>query len=138
MNLTMDDNSRKELIDYRLNRALETIEEAEYNARGKYFNAAVNRLYYACYYAASALMLKAGLEASTHKGVRNMLGLHYIIPGKLAPQYGAIYSRLFQARRDGDYEDFVYCDEIMYSDFKPQAIEFINAVKSLISNDISQ
>lgn len=128
----MDEESRRGLINYRLKRASETLEEAEYNAKGKYYNAAVNRLYYACYYAASALMLKSGLETSTHKGVRNQLGLHFISNGKLDPYFGSIYSRLFQARHDSDYEDFVYCDENLYSEYKPQAESFIEAIKSLI------
>ena len=54
---TLDNGSASDLIKYRLQRAYETLEEADYNARGSYFNAAVNRLYYSCYYAASALML---------------------------------------------------------------------------------
>ena len=132
MKETLDDETRRELIQYRFHRAIETIEEAEYNAKGGYYNAAVNRLYYACYYAASALMLKFGFEASTHKGIRNQLGLHFITTGKLAPRYGAIYSRLFQARQAGDYDDFVYCDEDMFSEYKPQAEEFITAVRELV------
>lgn len=41
-----------DLIAYRLQRAHETLKEADYNAQGDYYNAAVNRPYYACYYAA--------------------------------------------------------------------------------------
>ncbi len=33
-----------DLIAYRLQRALETITDADYNAQGGYYNAAVNRL----------------------------------------------------------------------------------------------
>ena len=35
-------NDRKNLIEYRLSRAVETLEEAQYNADGEYFNTAVN------------------------------------------------------------------------------------------------
>lgn len=132
MKSSMDEQSRHDLIEYRLKRAVETLKEADYNAKGHYYNAAVNRLYYACYYAASALMLNDSLDASTHKGVRSQLGLHYINPGKLDPRFGSIYSRLYQARQDSDYEDFVYADENMYADYKPQAAEFIQVIKDLI------
>lgn len=132
MKETLDDLTRKDLVEYRLSRANDTIDEADYNAKGGYYNAAVNRLYYACYYAASALMLKSNLEASTHKGVRNQLGLHFITNGKIEPIYGSIYSRLFQARQAGDYEDFVYCDENMYAEYKPLAIKFIERIKRQI------
>ncbi|MDE6288170.1 MAG: HEPN domain-containing protein [Muribaculaceae bacterium] len=134
MKETLYNINRKNLIEYRLKRADETLEEAEYNARGMYYNAAVNRLYYACFYAAAALMLKYNLDTSTHKGVRNQLGLQFITAGKLEPRYGSIYSRLYQARQAGDYEDFVYCDENMYNEYKPLANDFITAMKELINS----
>lgn len=73
-----------DLINYRLQRAQETLDEADYNA-------AVNRLYYACYYAASALMVANHLEASSHKGIKSMLGLKFIKTGRLDYKYGRIY-----------------------------------------------
>lgn len=58
-----DPGSIEDLIEYRLQRASETLEEADYTAKGGYFNAAVNRLYYSCYYATSALMLANAISA---------------------------------------------------------------------------
>lgn len=49
--------NRIAIVTYRLERAHETLKEADYNTDGGYYNAAVNRLYYACFYAASALLL---------------------------------------------------------------------------------
>ena len=43
---------------YRLQRAHETMKEALVMSRESFYNAAVNRLYYACYYAAIALLIK--------------------------------------------------------------------------------
>ncbi|MCM1310966.1 MAG: HEPN domain-containing protein [Bacteroides sp.] len=133
MTTTLDDITRKELALYRVNRADETLKEAAYNADGKYFNAAVNRLYYACYYAASALMLMNGLEASTHAGIKTMLGLKFIRTGKLDAKYGRIYQQLFENRQSGDYEDFVYCDQCLYDELYPKAIDFVSTLKTLIS-----
>ena len=42
---------RVALIQYRFERAYKTLEEADYMRVGNYFNAAINRLYYACFYA---------------------------------------------------------------------------------------
>ena len=95
MNETLDTGSVKDLIEYRLHRSVETLEEADYNAKGGYYNAAINRLYYACFYAASALMLANNLETSTHKGIKTMLGLHFVRSGKLDIRYGRIYQQLF-------------------------------------------
>ena len=52
--------------------------------RESFYNAAVNRMYYACYYAAVALLLKYDIQTQTHNGVKTMLGLHFISTGKLS------------------------------------------------------
>lgn len=140
MKHTLNSGSTVDLIRYRLQRAEETLVEADYNAKGEYFNAAVNRLYYACYYAASALMLAHNLDSSSHKGIKTMLGLHFIKPGILDIKYGRIYQQLFENRQSGDYEDFVYCDAELFNALRPQAADFVEAITKLcqqieISND---
>ena len=52
MKETLDEQSRLALIQYRIERAEETIEEASLLSKESHFNAAINRLYYACFYAA--------------------------------------------------------------------------------------
>lgn len=132
MTENFDNGSTSDLICYRLRRANETLEEADYNAKGGYYNAAVNRLYYSCYYAAAALMLANNIEASTHRGIKTMLGLEFVKKGKLDPIYGRIYQQLFENRQSGDYEDFVYCDQELFNELRPQAEDFINTVSMLI------
>ncbi len=129
-----DNGTITDLISYRLQRANETLEEADYNAKGNYFNAAINRLYYACYYAACALMLANGLSASTHKGIKTLLGLNFVMKGKLDPKYGRIYQQLFENRQSGDYEDFTYCTLELFNELRPQAEDFINKIDSLINS----
>lgn len=133
MTTKLSDEDRKSLILYRLQRADETITEAEYNARGGYYNTAVNRLYYAAYYATIAVMLSRGLDATTHTGVKAMLSLHFIKAGIISPKYGRIFMSLFENRQSGDYEDFVYCDNELFSYLLPQAKEYIEIMKSLIN-----
>jgi len=52
------------LIMYRLERARESLEEAVILLEREYGNTFVNRLYYACFYAVSALLLTRGLSIS--------------------------------------------------------------------------
>lgn len=58
MNEILDAESRKALVEYRISRAFETLKEAEVLFKESFYNAAVNRLYYACYYAAVAFVAK--------------------------------------------------------------------------------
>lgn len=128
----LDSQSRQDLILYRLSHAKETLKEADYNADGGYFNAATNKLYFACYYAASALMLAKNLETSTHVGTKRMLSLKFIMPGFLEPEYGATYQMLFYNWQASDYEDFMYCTKDHYNNLRPMAEKFILRMQSLI------
>ena len=78
---TLDEESRQALIKYRMERAYDSMNEAKLLADESFYNAAINRLYYACYYAAVALLLANDIPAQTHSGVKTMLGLHFITKG---------------------------------------------------------
>ena len=132
MSETLDEQSRKALVKYRLDRAYETMAEAELLAKEGYYNAVANRLYYACFYATQALLVCQGIAAVSHAGVKTMLGLHFVSKGLLANDHGKTLSRLFEIRHSGDYDDFVYCDQEMIEEYTPKAKAFVEAVKQLI------
>ena len=48
------------LIHYRLERAQESLDDARLLAEANRWNACVNRLYYSCFYAVSALLVRVG------------------------------------------------------------------------------
>ena len=62
-------------------------------------------MYYACYYAVSALLIKNGHQAQTHNGVIQMFGLHFVKTEKVEREYGKLYNQLFSLRLTGDYND---------------------------------
>lgn len=131
----LDEDSRRALIAYRIQRAYETLKEAEVMIRESFYNASVNRMYYACYYATVALLLKFDIQAQTHNGVKTMLGLHFISTGKLPLKIGKTFSTLFEKRQSGDYDDFVYCDRNMVEDLYPQAQLFIDSIKEMLTQE---
>jgi len=124
--------SIEDLINYRINRAFETLQEAEAMIESKFWNAAVNRIYYACYYAVSSLLLKNGINASTHKGVRRMFSLHYVQKGLISNELGKFFSDIYDRRQTGDYDDFVLFDKKTAVSLLSLAKEFISAVEKLI------
>ncbi|MCM1140404.1 MAG: HEPN domain-containing protein [Muribaculum sp.] len=130
----LDRKSRKELIEYRMSRALESLSDADFCASGGRYILAVNRLYYACFYMASALMNAYSLECASHKGVKTMLNLHFVVTGKLNREIGKTFSILFESRQTGDYEDFAFCDESDYEYLRPKAETFIESVAQLIQD----
>jgi len=69
---------RKEIVKYRLENAKTTFAEISILLENKLYKTAANRLYYSCYYAATALLINDGREAHTHVGVKTLLSLHFI------------------------------------------------------------
>lgn len=134
----LDDESRKALVDYRLERAYATMQEAAVMTEKEFYNAAVNRLYYACYYATEALLLKHKIEAKSHAGIKAMLGLHFVSKGLVPISIGKILSTLYEKRQSGDYDDFIYCDKEMTDDLTIQAQTFIDYIGNLVKDDSAE
>lgn len=96
------------------------------------WNTAVNRLYYACYYAVSALLISYNIEARTHSGVRSMLALHFTKTEKLSVKMNKFYADLFENRQASDYADFVYFDREIVEELYQQAGIFIETIEKLV------
>jgi uncharacterized protein (UPF0332 family) len=128
----LNDESLAALVAYRIQRSKETLLEADLLIEGKFYNAAINRLYYACYYAVIALLLKNEITAQTHQGVKQMFSMHFIATSKLNKKYSSFYSRLFNDRISGDYDDFLQYDEEMIKEIRPLAEGFISAIEAIL------
>ena len=112
--------NKQELIDYRISRAKETLRDAQILAESERWNSSINRLYYAAYYAITALLLKSDFKPTTHNGVKSNFSEHFIKSGKVDKQYGKIFSQLFTWRQKGDYDDlFDFNDEKVLPYFEP-------------------
>ena len=64
-----------------------------------------------------------------------MFGLYFVSKGVLSNDYVKTFSRLFEIRHSGDYDDFVYCDKEMIDEFTPKARDLINAIKTVLSGE---
>ena len=79
--MKLSEDEKNAVVIYRIQKAKDTLTEAEGIAQLKYWNSAINRLYYACYYATTALLIKNGFSAQTHSWVIRLFGLHFIARG---------------------------------------------------------
>jgi uncharacterized protein len=125
------------LVQYRLDRAREALAEASLLLDSGHANTGVNRLYYACFYAVSALLLTKGLTATSHSGLRTLFHQHLIRPGLLPLGQGSLYDRLFDQRQRSDYADLVQfgVDEVRAWSVDTQA--FVDAVAVLIQQALA-
>ena len=126
------------LIHYRLERAQESLDEARLLADAGRWNTCVNRLYYSCFYAVSALLVRDGLSSSRHTGVRSLLNRHYVRTGKVPRELARIYNDLFERRQEGDYADFIRFQANKVRPWVLQTEEFIAYMRALLSKDDPQ
>ena len=126
----------RDLATYRIKRALETLEDARVLAQSSRWNACVNRLYYACFYAVSALLLQKGLSSSKHTGVRSLFNQHYVKPRNVPREIARIYNDLFERRQESDYMDFVAFEEVQVHPWIAEVETFVTHIISLVENEM--
>lgn len=125
---------RDDYVRYRIKKADETLNAAHLLLQNNFSNSAVNRLYYACFYAVNALLVAQGVKAHTHAGVKTQFFKHFVKTNKLSNQSGKLYGDLFDARQKGDYEDFIYFDWQSVATLYDLAEAFIREVKDVIGS----
>lgn len=124
----------KDLVAYRIEKARDTLEDALLLSKSDRWNACVNRLYYACFYAISALLIQDGLSSSKHAGVRSLFNRYYVKTGKVPKDMARVYNDLFERRQESDYMDFVVFQESQVRPWIPQAEAFVEHIISLSEN----
>lgn len=129
----MTDYNPEDYTRYRLQRAKETIQEVETHIENKFWNTAINRMYYACFYAVGALLVKHGIGASTHPGVRQKFGEFFVKTEKVDKRLAKHYTDLFEKRHKGDYNDFYDYDDETVNRLFPLSKEFIKKLEELIN-----
>jgi len=124
--------SNGELVSYRLQRARETLADARILADAGRWNPCVNRLYYACFYAVSALLIQEGLSSTKHTGLRSLFNRHFVKTNKVPKDKARIFNDLFERRQEGDYVDFVSFEESQVLLWLPEAEAFVKNLADLI------
>ena len=112
--MSLTEIDRETIVKFRLEKAKNTLLDFSLLMENKRYMAAANRLYYACFYAVTALLINDKHEAHTHKGVKRLLGLHYVNENKLDELFAKMYNRLFDLRQKGDYGDWIIIEEKKY------------------------
>ena len=119
----------EELILYRLNRAKETYSEAQTMADHGHYQGAANRMYYACFYAVNALLLRDGLSSAKHSGIRSLFNRQYIKPGIISADAGILFNTLYDIRQTSDYEDLFIIDSEKINSLLPGVKLFLQEIE---------
>jgi uncharacterized protein (UPF0332 family) len=74
----------EKLARHRLNRSKAAFSEGDHLLNANAFMGAVNRFYYAAFYAARALLATRELDSSKHGGVISLFQAQFVKPGLVA------------------------------------------------------
>jgi uncharacterized protein (UPF0332 family) len=129
-----DQPSTAERIEYRLERARTSLEEARLLAEADSWHGSLNRCYYACFYAAKALLAEADLEARTHDGTKTLFTKHFVKDGSLDAEWGRFYSSLYDERLKSDFDDLVDLAPDDIEGWTDRAESLLDAVDALVDD----
>ncbi len=130
--MSLSEEERQKLVAYRLLKARRTLEDARKVIELKMWATAANRLYYATYYAVSALLITNGYIAKSHEGIIRLFNQHFIATGMIDKQLGRQYNKLFTLRLTGDYGDCFDLEEEDVSPLLKPADDLIEKVSEMI------
>jgi uncharacterized protein (UPF0332 family) len=98
---------RSVVVGYWFEKAEESMISARREFEAGSLSFATNRLYYAAFYAVSALLMAHELSFKKHSGVRAAFHQQFIKTGFLERKWGRLYDQLFEDRQEGDYVVFI-------------------------------
>ena len=119
-------------IRHKLARSGETFEEAEILAKAGSWNVVVNRLYYAAFYAVSALLVRVDTVVKTHSSQKSKFNELFLLTEKINRDVGNVYNILFNYRMDSDYNDYAVYTKDATEPLIERTKKLIEAIKILI------
>jgi hypothetical protein len=92
---------------------------------------AINRAYYAAFYAATALLLAEGHAYSKHTAVQAAVHRDLVHTGRLEEEHGATYSRLMEEREHGDYDELASFEPDLAAKLVTASANFVDRLRQL-------
>ena len=106
----MKDELKRTLISYRMDRAKESLEAAKLLSDNNMLTSAINRIYYAMFYAVQALLVLHDVSFSKHAQVKGYFNREFINKGIFSIEIGKLYNKVFEYRQKFDYVDLTNPD----------------------------
>jgi len=119
---------RKALVKYRYEKSQNTFNVAETLFNADQYSHAVNRYYYAVFYAIRALLATVELESRKHSGTIALFNKRFVKTGLFAKKYSEVVRYCFEERSDADYEDFRVFEKQEVEDLSADVASFLQAV----------
>ena len=128
-----EEEARRASVHHWWKMAEEALQSARMEYEADLFHGAINRAYYAVFYAATAVFVERGLSFRKHAGVRAAVHKELVKKDLLSVELGALYDRLFEDRQHGDYMVLTEFEADEVKDKVESAAAFLQAVRALLS-----
>ena len=120
-----------DIVRYWFEKADESLDADRDEMKAGRLSFSVNRIYYACFYSASAVLLLMRLRFRKHSGVRASFHQHLVKHGLVSLEHGKLYDELFEARQRGDYIELVTFELRQVAEWLNQAGDFVETMRQL-------
>lgn len=126
--------TRKDLSDYRLERAAECLNSAKLLLDAGDYLSAANRSYYCIFHSVRSLLALEGVEFKRHSGNLSYFREKYIKTNIFDKELSDIMTAAFNIRSDSDYGDFPIISKAIVHNQISNAERFYDTVKGYIDN----
>ena len=127
-------DKRQDLCNYRIDQTRETINVAKLCFENGHYKDAINRAYYAAFYAVKAVLALDNIDFKRHKDVVATFNRDYVASGVYEKEIGRLLSRLQKKRENSDYDDFYIASKEEVED----QIKFAEQIVMSITNKIGK
>lgn len=126
---------RREIASYWIEKAKESFRSAQLEYSQGHLSFCVNRLYYAVFYAVSAVLALRGLKYGKHSAVRAFLHRDFVKTGIASEEMGKLFDRLFYDRQKADYTAFTSFDPEIVKEQIKQVEAFITIFQDILNKE---
>jgi len=133
--MILDKENINFMVNHRLEKARDTITEVKSIITMNSWCFVADRLYYACYYAVTALLIKNGHLAYKHNEVFAILRKYFVQEGILSKEYYKLYQALFEIKQKDDCCEVIVLKEEDIIPLIQPAENFIAEIEKLINDN---
>ena len=127
--MSIPESGSKYEVDLYIEHAHEMLNVAAHNLADGFYGSAINRAYYAIFYATNALLTTQGISRSKHSGVIAAFRQHFVKTGLIEAEYSDVYGRVMENKHVSDYELGLPVDLQVVEDDLRDARRFVERVE---------
>ena len=124
-----------DLVLRRLEKAEIAFADAEVLFNRGSFAGAINRYYYAVFFAVKALLATKKLDAAKHSGVISIFNREFVKGGQISKKASKTVTRLFNMRSEADYDDFAVFEKQHLLIVKDDVRSLIDEISAYLSRE---